>query len=311
MQNLNQVSNFSQEPKSPINIFVRLFLFSMLFSFFHTEINAQVVSDNVIHNNANGLALPNGSSISLSNFVVPAGNDKLLLYGIILANDFGQTPVIVRYGTTDLIAAPGNPFEFDLNNGPIPSSSYFYYLPLGDLASDLTEDITVNISSAVTGRHVLASTYSGVNQSNPLDGQMGNDIVNDGTSSILNISTNPGDMVVDLIVASDNPTTYDEGPEQELLHANLNLGNDSKLTVQESICKTTTMSWTLDGANIGAGHYAININAAQTGTVANACAPPVPTLSEWGLIILALLLLTLGTLYLLQPSVRSSLEQEG
>jgi len=36
----------------------------------------------------------------------------------------------------------------------------------------------------------------------------------------------------------------------------------------------------------------------------------VPTLSEWGLIVLALLLLTLGTLYLVQPSVRESFERE-
>ncbi len=36
--------------------------------------------------------------------------------------------------------------------------------------------------------------------------------------------------------------------------------------------------------------------------------PSVPTLSEWGLIILALSFMTLGTLYLVQPSVRSSLE---
>ncbi|MGB1243759.1 MAG: IPTL-CTERM sorting domain-containing protein, partial [Chitinophagales bacterium] len=40
--------------------------------------------------------------------------------------------------------------------------------------------------------------------------------------------------------------------------------------------------------------------------------PPagIPTLSEWGLLILALLLMTFGTLYLVQPSVRHSFEQE-
>ncbi len=37
----------------------------------------------------------------------------------------------------------------------------------------------------------------------------------------------------------------------------------------------------------------------------------VPTLSEWGLIILALLLMTLGTLYLVQPNWRGRFEQEG
>jgi len=39
--------------------------------------------------------------------------------------------------------------------------------------------------------------------------------------------------------------------------------------------------------------------------------PEVPTLSEWGLIILALLLMTLGTVYLVQPKFRGRLEQEG
>ncbi len=38
---------------------------------------------------------------------------------------------------------------------------------------------------------------------------------------------------------------------------------------------------------------------------------PVPTLSEWGLIILALLLMTFGTLYLVQPNWRGRFEQEG
>ncbi|MEZ4886000.1 MAG: IPTL-CTERM sorting domain-containing protein [Chitinophagales bacterium] len=37
--------------------------------------------------------------------------------------------------------------------------------------------------------------------------------------------------------------------------------------------------------------------------------PPVPTLSEWGLIVLALLLMTLGTLYLLQPNWRGRSEE--
>lgn len=36
----------------------------------------------------------------------------------------------------------------------------------------------------------------------------------------------------------------------------------------------------------------------------------VPTLSQWGLIILALLLMTLGTLYLVQPNWRGRFEQE-
>ncbi|MFK7905019.1 MAG: IPTL-CTERM sorting domain-containing protein, partial [Chitinophagales bacterium] len=34
-----------------------------------------------------------------------------------------------------------------------------------------------------------------------------------------------------------------------------------------------------------------------------ASAPGVPTLSEWGLIVLALMLMTAGTLYLVQPMV--------
>ncbi|MFK7905439.1 MAG: IPTL-CTERM sorting domain-containing protein, partial [Chitinophagales bacterium] len=41
-------------------------------------------------------------------------------------------------------------------------------------------------------------------------------------------------------------------------------------------------------------------------------APPasIPTLSEWGLIVLALLFMTLGTLYLVQPNFRRSFEQK-
>ncbi len=49
--------------------------------------------------------------------------------------------------------------------------------------------------------------------------------------------------------------------------------------------------------------------SANTGTIcgqdlrATVAAPGIPTLSEWGLIILALLLMTAGTLYLVQPNI--------
>ncbi|MGB0932544.1 MAG: IPTL-CTERM sorting domain-containing protein, partial [Chitinophagales bacterium] len=47
-------------------------------------------------------------------------------------------------------------------------------------------------------------------------------------------------------------------------------------------------------------------------TIQPSSTPTVPTLSEWGLIILALSFMTLGTLYLLQPKFRGGVfEQEG
>ncbi|MEZ4887299.1 MAG: IPTL-CTERM sorting domain-containing protein [Chitinophagales bacterium] len=50
----------------------------------------------------------------------------------------------------------------------------------------------------------------------------------------------------------------------------------------------------------------------QVGIVADSqtAAASIPTLSEWGLLILALLLMTFGTLYLVQPNWRERLEQE-
>ncbi len=60
-----------------------------------------------------------------------------------------------------------------------------------------------------------------------------------------------------------------------------------------------------DGIN-GSSVYEISI----TLTPNSSGAASIPTLSEWGLIILALLLLTLGTLVLVQPNWRGIFEQE-
>ena len=52
-------------------------------------------------------------------------------------------------------------------------------------------------------------------------------------------------------------------------------------------------------------------SGATSGGISCAVAPAgVPTLSEWGLIILALMFMTMGTLYLVQPNFRRGFEQK-
>ncbi len=83
---------------------------------------------------------------------------------------------------------------------------------------------------------------------------------------------------------------------------------------------SNTLAFLKDSSNPYAGGHVWYNNSEWTSsgdlnftvTTNSACVSSggdVPTLSEWGLIILALLLMTLGTLYLVQPNWRRRFEQ--
>lgn len=256
---------------------------------------AQVTSDDAVINNSDGFQMNAVVSGTINNFMVPPGSNKLLLVSISLVADGGVTVNTVQYGAQNLIAAPGNPFNHTLFG---PSTMYFYYLPLGEVNVTLNQNVVVNLSAiiALGQLNFFATSYAGVVQNNPLDGQMGNDIPTNATTSSVNIASANEDMVVDFIVASPN-TTFTVGPDQMDAHTiNPAVGNtiDLHLSEESSISATTTMSWTLASAGSGGGHYAINLNSAP------ALAPPapgnVPTLSQWGVIVLALFLAIMGTI---------------
>ncbi len=99
-----------------------------------------------------------------------------------------------------------------------------------------------------------------------------------------------------------NGTGYYYGDNNSQINANL--------TYQEVVfcnnCNTSTMPIsTIQNAHYGVADFMFQLTPPASSNT------DVPTLSEWGLIILALLLMTLGTLYLVQPKFRGGIfEQE-
>ncbi len=84
---------------------------------------------------------------------------------------------------------------------------------------------------------------------------------------------------------------------------NTNLTYHSAILCANGGCDTNTMPMIpFPNAHYGAPDFMFQLTDPSSN-------PKVPTLSEWGLIILALLLMTLGVLYLVQPNWRRRFEQ--
>ncbi len=265
------------------------------FVFFASHLTAQVISDNVIHNNANAIAMSNRANATLSNFNFPAGSNKLLLVGVLVGIEADLVLVnTVTFGTNTLVPATGNPFDF--MTGVRNSAAYFYYLTAAELSANTVADITVNLtSSTLGGIHVFAASYSQVDQANPLSNPMGVMIpmTNASQTNSIAIPSANGDMVADIILAATDPTTFTEGAGQSLLAATNNLQGDSKMSEKSATGGTTTMSYDLRFANDGGGHYGINIQRIQNIEEIE----PIPTMSEWGLLIFGLIIMNLGVFF--------------
>lgn len=272
--------------------FISLFtLFSVIF----TDLTAQIASDNAIHANAKAVARGNVNTATLNNFELPAGSKKLLLVGVIIGIDANIVAVnTVTFGTTTLTAASGSPFNY--MTGIRNSASYFFFLTQAELNAALTQDITVNLTGTTPGGlHIFAASYSNVDQSDPLSGAKENIIpqTNATQTSSVNIVSANGDMVADLILAADNPTTFTAGTDQSVVAATNNLLGDSKMSEKMASDGMTTMSYNLRGADGGGGHYGININ----GAAPSVTDIPIPTMSQWGLLIFGLLIMNLSVFF--------------
>lgn len=272
--------------------YLKISLFSfLLLCLGSTSLSAQVTYDN------NLIATPNmfGSVPSLSNFTVPAGTDRLLV--VVYANSNSSTrtaPTQISFGASNLQLGETS------TTTPYGSTSAIFFLPLGS-GPALTDDITG--ISAVGGVNVYESisafTLQMVDQTNPISIQ-GNQIISNGnTTTSFNLAgTAPGSMIIESLKGSPSGTG--------MLQSGQNLiGIPASGPGQAGTALITYLS--SPGGDVNLDWINLNLGGLSDGAytaIAFAAAPPpivpqapIPTMSEWGLLIFGLLILNLGVFF--------------
>ena len=173
------------------------------------------------------------------------GRNRLMLVGISNKN---RTVLSVTYGTTALTLVG----EYNVSTNARVAIYKLVNPPSG------TNTVTVNFSANPTsGAVVNVSTFTGVDQTNPLGTFVSNErsINTVGTNPNVNVSSAVGELVYDVVDANSGTLTVGAGQTQKW-----NVNSGSEATGAGSTkpgAASTTMSWTTTATNWAIGAVAI------------------------------------------------------
>ena len=253
--------------KIAINPMNKVLLVLLSLCLYLQTMDAQVVSDD---NGHSGFANP-ASQVNMVNFLVPAGNDRLLVFSV-----------------TDFFNVGISQVSFDGIPMTLATEGFteVYYLTLGS-GDAISGTITCTFNGD-TNTSYGASTFQNVHQSFPLaEATNYFDTTPDVLKSDANYSLNvqSGNLVLDLICTDVNgPLT--SGPEQTTLWTEtFNFDMNGFLIYDGSSYNiadegSEMMSWSWPENTGGYFHGVVEFNRVGAS---------IPTLSQWGMIILSLL----------------------
>lgn len=255
--------------KKSIQLFKIGFLLVLFLVIFSATTHAQIVYD------GNG-ASANGSSLAFS---VPAGTNRLIAISIC---NFGTVTNISYNGINATLGVT------ETVSGSALSS--IFYIPLGSGG-------LINSTITVTGGANIimgAGSFQNIDQTSPLGNtsSTSSDITGNILNPSLNLTSATGNLVFDRIFspASSNPTP---DASQTLVFSADNGVSDGVSSFKIATSGTTNMNQTFVGAN-AYSYSALEFIAAPLPIVATA---PIPTMSQWGLLIFGLLIMNLSVFF--------------
>ena len=206
----------------------------------------------VYDNNRQSVGQNNAGTLTIPNFSVPAGNERLL---VVCAK--GQTNISgVTFDNNDMteqVARSQGNFNIKL----------FTYV-LGNSASATSGDIVVT-GSAVT--NAGAWSYHDVDQATPVDNADGTTGASGNSSSSLSITSEVDDLVCDCIGSSRTPgivTLTEDASQTQTFHEPngvfFGFTNVTNAGSHKAGAASVTMEWTISPASQFA-HLGMNINA--------------------------------------------------
>lgn len=253
--------------RNNLEAYLKIALITLVISCLHLPTTAQVVSD--------GNFIFNAGGDTISNFTVPAGNNRVLIVGI-----HGASKQITGFSYNGL----------ELKEGVSTENSFpaeIWYLALGSGSSIGPSDIVVT-SNPIMQEFTVLSAHSlhGVDQTTVIANKMSHTITGDtSTMSTLSfLTSNTDNLILDVL------NNIKSIPTAQAPHSALGTEVGYAGGVSKTINGIVNLTWTFDQDNVS--HSAIELLAAQT--------PSIPSLSQWGIILVSLLLLSIGSIFLRQ-----------
>jgi uncharacterized repeat protein (TIGR01451 family) len=189
--------------------------------------------------NPQTLILTNAISGTISNYSVPANDDRLLV--AYTANSSNQPAPTVTFDGAAMTAGP-------TRNTTAGLRVSMYYLVLGSSASATVGDIVV---TGLNLRNLAATSFHNVDQSDPTDGENSAVISGDATSVSVTINSNANGLVVDNLAyfAPSGATDITEGLNQTLLFKDADVTPFIRFgaSTRPGAAPSVPMEWTIAG----------------------------------------------------------------
>jgi hypothetical protein len=205
------------------------------------------------------------SSLSIPNFSVPAGTDRLLVLGT--GGDLFNGSVS---SLTFTFGGSAHALTKALSQSTSFSATEIWYLPLGNSDTPTTGDVSISL----TGLGVVAAVataFSGVNQTATITGAT----ASGSAASALAVASTPGDMVLDTFSSNDDiyPSSAAPGDGQTLQGQFAFIDSQFGGVSTTAGAASVTMSWSSSSFPATYCHAAIDIPAAPSPTTTAVSAP--------------------------------------
>lgn len=180
-----------------VSIILCFTLLSLFFSF-HI-LNAQVTYQNNVRDNGDA----NSPSVSINNFTIPAGSNRLLVV-FVGASAPGSAPVTaITYNNQNLMPATAVTSTSE--------RSEIWYLVISGTSS-ITSNVFVSWSNVVSEGQAIAASFGGVDASSPIG--MTENEAGVGNTTLATLSSSSGNMVVDCVQNRNNTNGVNFGANQ-------------------------------------------------------------------------------------------------
>lgn len=248
------------------------------------DVSAQVIADDNSVDIGTVSTFSGGNTTNtISNFTLPAGGDRLLL--VTAHQKFSYVDGITFDGQALTMAVFGEYVQF----GNIHATE-IWYLSLGT-GPDIIGDIVISYTDpgAAGTMRAGAHTYQNVDQSTPI-GSTGIGGGGAVANSTVTLSTSANNMGVDAIISSSSNLTVGAGQT-----VNYQIGGGAS-SYELSTGSSLLLQYSASSA-------VILKSAAVELVQCTSCTPlaaAIPTMGEWALLIFALILLSISTIFVMR-----------
>ena len=267
--------------------YLKLFLFAFFLMSLGNNLSAQeVLFDNNARTETEGVTVPH----VMNDFAVPAGTDRLLVVVFSTSTSSPITPPQITFGGTNMQQGA-------LSDDPNDFKTATYYLPLGT-GSAITNNVAI-VGAPVNSesfRIITAFSLQLVNQTAPVVAMADQLLPNNNTTNLNLTGTTKGSMIIESLTFSSSVNPSGSMPQsgQTIIENNVISANNFPLiSFLSSPGGAVNLGWIHGGFN-GGVNTAMAFDFSGVDLTPVAPVDPIPTMSEWGLLIFGLLILNLG-----------------